>query len=185
MDTDKLTKTFLFYFFTNIVQLQGGPIASPTVVASVKLWRRMESRTPPLLKKKIWMCASAFDGGRMRVSARQRRRKRREKRHFRLTRRLFHQHIKADDPAALLCLRLMPFTLPLLAPLLLMFLFHPAAASGSLTESAANLNPVTSPRSDQSISHNKPLLVGQWEPLPLMWSGDNADWAPGLVEIFF
>lgn len=46
------------------------------------------------------------------MCVRQQRRKRRQKRHVGFTRRLFHQHIKAGDVAALLCLRLMPFTLP-------------------------------------------------------------------------
>lgn len=93
-----------------------------------------------------------------------------EKRHFRSTRRLFHQRIKADEPAAPLCCCLTPFTLRLLAPLLLMFvfLFHSPAASRSLTESAANCKPATLLCDDQSILRNKPLLLGQWEQLPLM-----------------
>lgn len=68
------------------------------------------------------MCASAFDGGRVCVSG-DKGGESGEKRHFRLTRRLFHQHIKADELAALLCSCLMPFTLTLLAALLLMLLF--------------------------------------------------------------
>lgn len=109
------------------------------------------------------MCASAFDGGRVCVSG-DKGGESGEKRHFRLTRRLFHQHIKADELAALLCLCLMPFTLTLLAALLLMllfFLFHSPAASRSLTEPAANLKPATSLCDDLSILNNKLLLDDQ------------------------
>lgn len=64
----------------------------------------------------------------------------------------------------------------------IIFLFHSPAASRSLTESAANLKPATSLCDDLSILYNRLLLDDQWEQLPLMWSADNVDWAPGLVE---
>lgn len=64
----------------------------------------------------------------------------------------------------------------------IIFLFHSPAASRSLTEPAAHLKPATSLCDDLSILSNKLLLDDQWEQLPLMWSADNVDWAPGLVK---